>query len=109
MLRERLKGCTPEAIALVNALLTFDPEKRPSARRALGHKYFTEEEPRACRPEMLQTAPEVRNEGLGGGGGKRIVVGREREEEEEGKGAGGAPEKDYLFDFDGGERKRRRK
>lgn len=96
-MKERLKGCSDGAVELVNALLTYDPEKRPSARGALRFAYW-EESPRACRPEMVQTAPEIRNEGAGAG--KRVVVGREREE----RGDGG-----YVFEFEGGERKRRRR
>ena len=76
-------------------MLTYDPEKRPSARGALRFAYW-EESPRACRPEMVQTAPEIRNEAAVG---KRVVVGRERD-----GGDGG-----YVFEFEGGERKRGRR
>lgn len=102
MLREKLRGWGEEAVELVNKLLTYDPERRPSARTAGRHRWF-EVEPRACRPEMIQTAPDARE---GGSGGKRMAVGRERDE-------GRGPRVDdggYVFDFgdDGSERKRRK-
>ena len=34
------KGITPEALELIDALLSLDPAKRPSAEKALDFTYF---------------------------------------------------------------------
>ncbi|KAI5794751.1 kinase-like domain-containing protein [Pyronema domesticum] len=94
-LERKLVGQKKECINLVNELLTYDPEMRPSAYRALRHAYFTKEEPRACRPEMVQTFPEIRN--MPGAPGN---VELKRAGEQSG----------YVFDFGGeGGAKRRKK
>ncbi|CAJ0632155.1 9750_t:CDS:10 [Entrophospora sp. SA101] len=41
---------TPAALELVEVLLSLNPSKRPTARKALEFSYFTEEEPFACSP-----------------------------------------------------------
>lgn len=99
MLERRLTGSRRECIALVNELLTYDPDMRPSAARALRHPYFTREEPRACRPEMIQTFPEIRNEP------------QPQFEDANGRGTGAGAGGGYVFDFgdEGGARKRRKK
>lgn len=61
LLERRLVGQKRECIGLVNELLTYDPDMRPSASKALRHPYFTREAPAACLPEMIQTFPEIRN------------------------------------------------
>lgn len=38
-------------LELVEALLSINPTKRPSAREALNYAYFTVEVPLACSPE----------------------------------------------------------
>jgi len=98
MLEKRLVGQRRECINLVNELLTYDPDMRPSAARALRHPYFARESPPACLPEMIQTFPEIRNTpGVHGGGGETKR----------------ACEAGYVFDFGdvggGGERKRRKR
>lgn len=87
MLALKLGGQKEGTIKFVNELLTYDPSARPSAGKALRSRWWGEE-PRACRPEMVQTFPEIRNyeeEGRGSGGMKG-----------KGEGEGG-----YIFDFDG--------
>ncbi|KAK9760368.1 kinase subunit of RNA polymerase II carboxy-terminal domain kinase I, variant 2, partial [Basidiobolus ranarum] len=42
------KTMTPAALDLAEWLLTMDPSKRPVAKEALNHPYFTTEEPEAC-------------------------------------------------------------
>ncbi|TPX56629.1 hypothetical protein PhCBS80983_g04403 [Powellomyces hirtus] len=43
----------PMAIDLIVKLLSFDPAKRPSAKEALAHPFFTSELPLACTPEQI--------------------------------------------------------
>jgi hypothetical protein len=38
------------ALELLEALLSIDPKRRPSAKEALQFHYFTKEEPIACPP-----------------------------------------------------------
>lgn len=86
----------------MNELLTYDPERRPSAGRALRHPYFTKESPSACRPEMIQTFPEIRNDV------KEVEAGGGRVRGGGGMEAGSG----YVFDFGevgGGEGEARRK
>ncbi|RPA80464.1 cyclin-dependent kinase 10, isoform CRA_g [Ascobolus immersus RN42] len=60
---ERLfRDYSENTIALLRACLSWDPERRPSAREALKHGYFTEE-PRAKDPKFMPTFPEYRNDG----------------------------------------------
>nr|CAG8449015.1 8949_t:CDS:10 [Entrophospora candida] len=47
---------TSAALELVEVLLSLNPSKRPTARKALEFSYFTEEEPFACSPSEL---PEI--------------------------------------------------
>ncbi|KAL7268216.1 hypothetical protein RUND412_009168 [Rhizina undulata] len=60
MLERRFKDKSKETVKLLNDMLTFDPERRITAPEALKHRYFSES-PRAVRPEMMQTWPEIRN------------------------------------------------
>lgn len=94
LLEKKLHGQKRECINLVNELLTYDPDMRPSAPRALRHAYFTREQPAACKPEMVQTFPEIRNEEV-----KRTVEMKRGNE-----GPGG-----YVFDFGEGEGERKRR
>jgi serine/threonine protein kinase len=98
MLEQKLAGHRKECINLVNELLTYDPEMRPSAGRALRHPYFTREHPGPCAPEMIQTFPEIRNVPGAPSGTVEMKRGNE---------AGGG----YVFDFgaEGGSDKKRRK
>ncbi|CAG8548116.1 10423_t:CDS:2 [Racocetra persica] len=50
------KVLSSAALELVEALLSVNPAKRPSAREALNFAYFTSEEPLACSPGEL---PEI--------------------------------------------------
>ncbi|KAI8591901.1 hypothetical protein BDZ88DRAFT_449904 [Geranomyces variabilis] len=43
----------PMAVDLVVKLLAFDPAKRPTAKEALAHPFFTTEEPLACAPRDI--------------------------------------------------------
>lgn len=97
MLETKLAGQKKECINLVNELLTYDPEMRPSAGRALKHPYFVREQPGPCAPEMIQTFPEIRNVPGAPAGTVEMKRGNE---------VG-----DYVFDFGEGasEKKRRRK
>ncbi|KAK9369770.1 kinase-like domain-containing protein [Lipomyces kononenkoae] len=55
-----LRGQSRTTIEFVNELLTYDPDKRITAKAALRHKYF-EERPKALDPGLLPTFPEVRS------------------------------------------------
>ncbi|KAJ1920163.1 hypothetical protein H4219_001536 [Mycoemilia scoparia] len=59
-LSQAIPGATGQTIALLNALLAYDPRMRISARKALKHPYF-KEMPAAQHPAMLPTFPEIRN------------------------------------------------
>lgn len=48
------------ALALLNALLTYDPSKRTTARTALGHAFFAEAPPAKARG-LLPTFPTLHN------------------------------------------------
>lgn len=96
MLEKKLHGQKKECVSLVNELLTYDPDMRPSAARALRHSYFTREQPAACKPEMVQTFPEIRNEEV-----RRTV--------EMKRGNEGPPGGGYVFDFGEGEVERKRR
>jgi len=106
LLERKLAGQKRECINLVNELLTYNPDMRPTASRALRHNYFTREAPAACRPEMIQTFPEIRNFP----GGPETTTTTATIEMKRGNEAGG-----YVFDFGeggaggGGERKRRKR
>ncbi|KAK9256665.1 kinase-like domain-containing protein [Lipomyces tetrasporus] len=54
-----LRGQSRATIELVNELLTYDPDKRTTAKEALRHDYF-EERPKALDPGLLPTFPELR-------------------------------------------------
>lgn len=43
---------SPMAMELVDALLTLDPTRRPSAEKALAHDYFVREYPPPCDPSL---------------------------------------------------------
>ncbi|RUS32532.1 hypothetical protein BC938DRAFT_475147 [Jimgerdemannia flammicorona] len=47
------ENLSPGALELLEALLSLDPAKRPSASQALQFDYFTKEDPEACSPERL--------------------------------------------------------
>lgn len=47
---------------LLKRLLTYCPEGRLTASKALKHEYFTSELPRPCDPALLPTYPELRND-----------------------------------------------
>jgi cyclin-dependent kinase 10 len=47
---------------LLKRLLTYWPEGRLTASKALRHAYFTTELPRPCDPALLPTYPELRND-----------------------------------------------
>ncbi|KAI8896924.1 kinase-like domain-containing protein, partial [Globomyces pollinis-pini] len=46
-------GLSTEFVFLLDGLLTLDPSKRPTAKQALSHPWFLEEEPFACHPSEL--------------------------------------------------------
>ncbi|KAK9361986.1 kinase-like domain-containing protein [Lipomyces starkeyi] len=54
-----LRGQSRATIELVNNLLTYDPDKRITAKEALQHEYFGER-PKALDPGLLPTFPEYR-------------------------------------------------
>jgi serine/threonine protein kinase len=130
MLEKKLMGQKRECINLINELLTYDPDMRPPAAKALSHPYFKLEKPQACLPQMIQTFPEIRNtnaainvsgcdsgnsvgRGLGavaasvvsGGGGGGGPAGRSAEMKR------GSDSSGYIFDFGdvGSDRKRRKR
>ena len=41
-----------QAVSLIDALLTLNPSKRPTAKKALGHAYFCSESPPPCLPHQ---------------------------------------------------------
>ncbi|KAJ3145501.1 Cyclin-dependent kinase 12 [Geranomyces michiganensis] len=43
----------PMAVDLIVKLLSFDPTKRPNAKEALSHPFFTTEQPLACAPRDI--------------------------------------------------------
>ncbi|KAF3933155.1 hypothetical protein ABW19_dt0206062 [Dactylella cylindrospora] len=89
-------GITSTAtVNLINECLTYDPDKRITARRALSHEYFRENPP-PKEPSLLPTFPESRNNT--DGSNDTISV--------HGKRAGGYGDQSgsssgYVFDFDG--------
>ncbi|KAK6526338.1 hypothetical protein TWF694_004936 [Orbilia ellipsospora] len=89
-------GLTSTAtVNLLNSCLTYDPDKRITARRALSHEYFREK-PAPKEPSLLPTFPESRNST--NESGESIAV--------HGKRVGGYGESTsansgYVFDFDG--------
>lgn len=103
LLDTKLAGQKQECVNLVNDLLTYDPDMRPSATRALKHNYFLREAPAACRPEMIQTFPEIRNVPGGPGSAVEVVTITAR------GGGGGGGGDSYVFDFGEGERGSKRR
>eukprot|EP00054_Salpingoeca_dolichothecata_P019113 m.118562 g.118562 ORF g.118562 m.118562 type:complete len:417 (-) comp23131_c0_seq4:32-1282(-) len=59
-LKHKFSYLSRSGLALLNKLLTFDPLKRMSARRAAADSYFSEA-PLPCRPDMMPTFPQSRN------------------------------------------------
>lgn len=55
-LAETFKDFPPSALALIETLLTIDPDARGSATEALNSEFFTTE-PYACEPSSLPTFP----------------------------------------------------
>ena len=53
-LRNRFSGHTKETLNLLEGILQWDPEKRPTARRALDHRWFRFEAP---KPKDAPTMP----------------------------------------------------
>ncbi|KAG5439033.1 hypothetical protein PCANB_002365 [Pneumocystis canis] len=58
MIKQKFSNQTNATKDLLNQLLTYDPEKRISAKTALSHEYF-QESPQD--PSLLPTFPEIRN------------------------------------------------
>lgn len=59
--------------ALIRQCLSWDPERRPTAREALKSTYFTEE-PKAKDPKFMPTFPEYRNDGRSHKRGRQEVA-----------------------------------
>ncbi|RVD81592.1 uncharacterized protein DFL_009449 [Arthrobotrys flagrans] len=88
-------GATSSAtVNLINSCLTYDPEKRITARQCLGHEYFGEP-PAPKETSMMPTFPESRN----GGPDDTIALHGKRVGGYD--GAGGSGNGGYVFDFDG--------
>ncbi|EMR10059.1 hypothetical protein PNEG_01811 [Pneumocystis murina B123] len=60
MIKQKFSNQTTTTKDLINCLLTYNPEKRISAKAALNHEYF-QESPLAQDPSLLPTFPEIRN------------------------------------------------
>ncbi|QSL65866.1 hypothetical protein MERGE_000145 [Pneumocystis wakefieldiae] len=60
MIKQKFSNQTTTTKDLINCLLTYNPEKRISAKAALNHEYF-QESPQAQDPSLLPTFPEIRN------------------------------------------------
>ncbi|KAF3929468.1 hypothetical protein AA313_de0209330 [Arthrobotrys entomopaga] len=89
-------GLTSTAtVNLLNACLTYDPDKRITARRALSHEYFREK-PAPKEPSLLPTFPESRN-GTNESGESIAVHGKRAG----GYGESTSANSGYVFDFDG--------
>ncbi|KAF3915043.1 hypothetical protein ABW21_db0202819 [Orbilia brochopaga] len=92
---------TSATVNLLNACLTYDPDKRITARQALSHEFFREHPP-PKEPALLPTFPESRNSNSGNDGPADTIS-------IHGKRAGGYSEASasansnsgYVFDFDG--------
>ncbi|KAF3198384.1 hypothetical protein TWF106_004609 [Orbilia oligospora] len=96
-------GITSSAtVNLINSCLTYDPEKRITARQCLSHEYFREA-PAPKETSMMPTFPESRNSGNNNsgadGGNDTIAVHGKRAGGFD--GAGGSGNGGYVFDFDG--------
>lgn len=86
-LRQRFPRLSDEGLDLLNRLLTYDPERRLTARQALRHAYFSER-PMPRQPAFMPTFPSAHDAepgGGGGGGGGRL---QQRRAAEEAHGAG---------------------
>lgn len=59
-IKQKYHWLSDTGIKLINDLLTYDPMKRTSARRARKDKYF-HEKPHPVDPEMMPTYPHLRN------------------------------------------------
>ncbi|GAU97291.1 hypothetical protein RvY_08614 [Ramazzottius varieornatus] len=68
-LKHTFRWLSPSGLHLLNALFTYDPDKRSTAREALKSSYF-KEHPLPCSPDLMPTFPQIRNLS-GGSGGKR--------------------------------------
>ncbi|KAI7842421.1 hypothetical protein COHA_004060 [Chlorella ohadii] len=86
-LRQEFPGLSDSGIDLLNRLLTFDPEKRITARAALRHAYFTER-PLPRLPHYMPSFPSAHDADGGGGGGRGGQHRNERREMEEAHGRG---------------------
>ena len=123
-LERKFIGLTSKSgVQLLNSCLTYDPERRITAKVALGH-YFFREAPVAKAADEMPTFPELRNHESGsGGGGDRphsgTIVGDEGSTiavhgkraaatgsaaagtSSNATGSGGGIGSGYVFDFDG--------
>ncbi|PSC68206.1 cyclin-dependent kinase G-2-like isoform X1 [Micractinium conductrix] len=83
-LRKEFPSLSDAGVDLLNRLLTYDPERRITARQALRHPYFSER-PLPRLPEYMPTFPSAHDAGGGGGAGGQH---RQRREVEEAHGRG---------------------
>ncbi|KAF8457702.1 kinase-like domain-containing protein [Terfezia claveryi] len=121
-LEKRFWGHTVETVNLLKDILQWDPERRLTAKKALDHRWFRSEEPKAKDTLMMPTFPELRrgqgvsdmmdamvvdedlSAGVSGdtdyGGGGRSGWGGD--EAGKGKGRGGGGKRDYGDVAEGG-------
>lgn len=59
-LEKRFRGHTVETVNILKDILQWDPERRITAKKALDHRWFRSEEPRAKDVLMMPTFPELR-------------------------------------------------
>ncbi|KAK6514307.1 hypothetical protein TWF506_008703 [Arthrobotrys conoides] len=97
-------GATSSAtVGLINSCLTYDPEKRITARQCLAHEYFREA-PAPKETSMMPTFPESRNggnTGTGGADGANDTIAVHGKRTGGYDGASGSGNGGYVFDFDG--------
>lgn len=121
-LEKRFWGHTVETVNLLKDILQWDPERRLTAKKALDHRWFRSEDPKAKDTLMMPTFPELRRgQGVSdmmdamvvdedrsagvpgdtdyGGGGWRGWGG---DEAGKGKGRGGGGRRDYGDVAEGG-------
>lgn len=60
-LEYKFRGHTKETVLLLREMLIWDPERRISAKKALEHRWFRYEQPRAKDSSGMPTFPELRN------------------------------------------------